>query len=344
MLQQAKSQVEQQLATANKQVDDWKQKADAAERQADNWKQALASAAAIPAGGANATIDPAAAAKRLAEWRERLNAVDANDWRAANEAFIAAGVEYRRLEARRETLRRDYQDSSPTIKAIDAELAAQKGVLADALAKRDEADSRMFQNYERQIALQQREYERLTKTVGMKSTASEPRAVASRIQSLQIEQQPYAEGHTRATQSQPAADVLAMLDQPRFSPLGQLSKPGEIWTSPNGFTMAYVPPDEFMMGSPVGETDRSSDEHHHKVQITKGFVIGTHEVTQGLHQKVMKTNPSQFTSVPGHDTSRFPVEQVSWNDCIAFCNALSKLEGLPPYYEVSGQTVRVLGG
>ncbi|MEZ6113399.1 MAG: formylglycine-generating enzyme family protein [Pirellulaceae bacterium] len=35
--------------------------------------------------------------------------------------------------------------------------------------------------------------------------------------------------------------------------LAELDEPGEIWTSPNGFTMAYVPPGEFMMGSNESE-------------------------------------------------------------------------------------------
>ena len=38
--------------------------------------------------------------------------------------------------------------------------------------------------------------------------------------------------------------------------------------------------------------------------------------------------------VAGQDTRRHPVEHVSWNDAIAFCNKLSEREGLKPYYQL----------
>jgi formylglycine-generating enzyme required for sulfatase activity len=48
----------------------------------------------------------------------------------------------------------------------------------------------------------------------------------------------------------------------------------------------------------------------------------------------MGNNPSHFSatgegkaSVRGMDTSKFPVESVSWNDAVAFCKKLSALEG-----------------
>jgi formylglycine-generating enzyme required for sulfatase activity len=66
---------------------------------------------------------------------------------------------------------------------------------------------------------------------------------------------------------------------------------------------------------------------------------------------VMGQNPSWFSAegggkgeVAGQDTSRHPVEQVSWFDAIEFCNCLSQREGLPPYYRSEGQQVSITGG
>jgi formylglycine-generating enzyme required for sulfatase activity len=39
-----------------------------------------------------------------------------------------------------------------------------------------------------------------------------------------------------------------------------------------------------------------------------------------------------------------PVTIVSWNDAIAYCNALSEQEGLRPYYRVAGGRTTILGG
>jgi formylglycine-generating enzyme required for sulfatase activity len=57
-------------------------------------------------------------------------------------------------------------------------------------------------------------------------------------------------------------------------------------------------------------------------------------VTQGEYEKVMGKNPSYFSAkgdgkakVNGLDTSRFPVEQVSYKDAVKFCAKLSEMAG-----------------
>ena len=86
-----------------------------------------------------------------------------------------------------------------------------------------------------------------------------------------------------------------------------------------GIEMVYIPPGEFMMGSP----DNYPDERPvHKVRITRGFWIGKTEVTQGQWRSVMGSNPSGFQE--GDD---YPVERVSWNDTQAFIQNLSRLTG-----------------
>ena len=48
------------------------------------------------------------------------------------------------------------------------------------------------------------------------------------------------------------------------------------------------------------------------------YRIGETEVTQELWWAVMGSNPSEFT-----DSVKNPVEQVSWYECIKFCNELA---------------------
>ena len=76
------------------------------------------------------------------------------------------------------------------------------------------------------------------------------------------------------------------------------------------------------MGSPANEPERSDDETQHRVTLTKGFYLGVHQVTQAQWQAVMGNNPSHFKG-----DSNLPVENVSWDDCVAFCEALGKKDG-----------------
>src|SRR5262249_22561970 len=71
--------------------------------------------------------------------------------------------------------------------------------------------------------------------------------------------------------------------------------------------------------------------------ISKGFWLGKYTVTQSEWEAVMGNNPSWFSKagggkkmVAGIDTSRFPVEQVSWNDCQKFLKKLNESAKLPP--------------
>lgn len=86
--------------------------------------------------------------------------------------------------------------------------------------------------------------------------------------------------------------------------------------------LVWIPPGEFMMGSPYSEKGRSRDEgSRHRVRIKPGFWIGKYEVTQEQWQVIMGNNPSFFKG-PNN-----PVEQVSWNDCQEFLKKLSLRKG-----------------
>jgi len=89
-------------------------------------------------------------------------------------------------------------------------------------------------------------------------------------------------------------------------------RPGEEWeidVSPGvKMVMCWIPPGEFLMGSPEDEEGRSDSETQHRVKITQGFWLAKTPTTQAQWQAVMGNNPSHFK---GED---LPVEMVSWND------------------------------
>ena len=126
------------------------------------------------------------------------------------------------------------------------------------------------------------------------------------------------------------ADKLNLSDSELKTLVGAIktymSKPVEEfdWTVQLGggtcLEMIWCKPGTFMMGSPDGELGRNSNEKQHKVELTKGFWLGKYEVTQAQWYAVMGTDPSYFKG------SRRPVEQINYNDALAFCQRLTEIE------------------
>ena len=79
----------------------------------------------------------------------------------------------------------------------------------------------------------------------------------------------------------------------------------------------------------LGHADYSYNNAVHTVSLT-AYRIGETEVTQELWEKVMGNEPSYFDGssgkepVSGEAQKKRPVENVSWYQCIAFCNELTK--------------------
>ena len=62
----------------------------------------------------------------------------------------------------------------------------------------------------------------------------------------------------------------------------------------------------------------------------KPFLISRYPVTQDLYAGITNESPSAFKGL------KKPVETVSWNDAVTFCNLLSAKEGLVSCYNLSG--------
>ena len=153
-----------------------------------------------------------------------------------------------------------------------------------------------------------------------------------------------------------------------------LGVPAEI-TNSIGMNLALIPPGEFDMGSTPEEAawvverfkendnNRVQETPRHRVKITKPFYLGMYHVTQAEYEKVMGMNPSRFTEkqvdastfkpplsegdaknrldarekVAGKDTSRYPVEFVTWDECVEFCRKLSAI----PAERAAGRVYRL---
>jgi formylglycine-generating enzyme required for sulfatase activity len=108
--------------------------------------------------------------------------------------------------------------------------------------------------------------------------------------------------------------------------------------------MEYIPAGKFMMGSPVSEPGRYSNETQHEVTLTKGFYMSVYETTNAQYAEfleAMDTNEDGYATVnseelllatelnmewngdyweviPGYED--YPVAKVSWYAAAAFAD------------------------
>ncbi|WP_445635245.1 SUMF1/EgtB/PvdO family nonheme iron enzyme [Nostoc sp. DSM 114161] len=84
--------------------------------------------------------------------------------------------------------------------------------------------------------------------------------------------------------------------------------------------MVSIPSGTFMMGSPSTEQGRRDDETPQHQVTVPSFFIGKYQITQAQYQAIMGINPSYFRT----NGANRPVESVSWNDAVEFCQKLSQ--------------------
>jgi formylglycine-generating enzyme required for sulfatase activity len=104
-------------------------------------------------------------------------------------------------------------------------------------------------------------------------------------------------------------------------------------TTSQGAALRYVVPGEFTMGASRREPGRRANENLRAVRLTRPFYIGINEVTNREYLAFREAHDSGADVHPALAGDNNPVASVSWQDAAAFCNWLSKKEGLTPVYE-----------
>jgi len=85
-----------------------------------------------------------------------------------------------------------------------------------------------------------------------------------------------------------------------------------------------------MVEIPNGKIELRDDRTKQKWTVDiNSFLIAKFPVTQDFYFEIMKENPSNFKG------EKYPVESVTWEDAVNFCNILSARENLKPCYNFS---------
>ncbi|WP_233258309.1 formylglycine-generating enzyme family protein [[Phormidium] sp. ETS-05] len=85
--------------------------------------------------------------------------------------------------------------------------------------------------------------------------------------------------------------------------------------------MVAIPGNTFTMGTPDSEPNRQSNEGPQHQVTVPSFYLAKYPITQAQYQAIMGQNPSHFQG------SDLPVEMVSWNNAVEFCQKLAQKTG-----------------
>ncbi len=118
--------------------------------------------------------------------------------------------------------------------------------------------------------------------------------------------------------------------------LAILFSAGWAWAiDPNTMVLIHSKNQTFRMGQVLGGKVWTQTTPVHDVRFTYDFLMRATQLTQGQFMSVNnRKNPSKH-QIAGD--LNLPVDSVSWNDAITYCNDLSKQEGLTPAYSASGE-------
>ena len=94
-------------------------------------------------------------------------------------------------------------------------------------------------------------------------------------------------------------------------------------------TMMPIPDGSFLMGSPSDESGHDPEEGPRRTVNISAFQMSETEVTQAQWEDVMGWDVSYFIGY------NHPVEQVTWFDCVSFCNKLSQADGYAQCYTIT---------
>ena len=120
---------------------------------------------------------------------------------------------------------------------------------------------------------------------------------------------------------------------PVTAPQGPL---GPVIRTKSGQELKLVPAGTFTMGSPRRESGRRANESQRSVELRRRFYLATREVTNAEFRMFKPDHRSGYVGQNTLERDKQPVVAVSWQQAAAYCNWLSKQEGLPAAYENQG--------
>ena len=103
--------------------------------------------------------------------------------------------------------------------------------------------------------------------------------------------------------------------------------------------MIGLGPVTVLMGAPRREPGRRANEQERTVLLDRPFLLAAKPVTNGEFRRFQPGHRSGNIGGSTLDGDKQPVVNVRWQDAAAYCNWLSRKQGLPEFYRQQGKTM-----
>jgi formylglycine-generating enzyme required for sulfatase activity len=114
------------------------------------------------------------------------------------------------------------------------------------------------------------------------------------------------------------------------------SRPQQLTSSVGARLRLIRPPGSVTMGAGRREPGRRANEGDYRARLSRPFYLGETEVTNRQFKQWREYPPTTVGGAPlGLDEQ--PAVNISWLQAAQFCNWLSDQEGLPRFYQISGE-------
>jgi len=120
--------------------------------------------------------------------------------------------------------------------------------------------------------------------------------------------------------------------------VGHQEPPSAILTGMN-YRMLRIEDGQLTVGTRAQKYSFDLDHTDHTVTITRPYLMGATEVTQGMWRTVMGVNPTETRCPGGGIGDDLPVACVSFVEVTEFTNQLSSQAGFSPVYTIEGSEV-----
>jgi formylglycine-generating enzyme required for sulfatase activity len=131
----------------------------------------------------------------------------------------------------------------------------------------------------------------------------------------------------------PTVPGTSAIDGARPAPLAAVSG-AALLTTGAGQELKLFRGGRVRMGSSRRDSARRANEVEREVELARPFYLGLREVTNAEFRRFLAhyaTPPWQGTALDGDE---LPVAGVTWQLAAEYCNWLSRLDGLPPFYQI----------